>query len=536
VDENPLTATDLETSVARRDRLIYQVNQALQYLQKVTKRRDVYSFSMSSQGRGGYRLLASETLLLDLNARPDKLPGWRCRLRLDMYDEYYFVTLILDQKDSDERVREICDIERELSSGDKKKTSSESRKFLQIYYDEIWVTLDGFIREGLNKFPGRRFTEFRGIVLRELTNPFRQDDFGGDTHKVSKLNSTASSKSRSALRSWIARNATFVSEVLQLKQWAGTTDQDANCVLSELLDGGAIYFSSVRQAHVSSTSVDPPPLRYFILYNGLSKYQLGRLIRRTHVLGELRCAAVLDMELLDEASEGLRSLGNHIDNLLVNKSASLTDDELRSVQVKLNQLASSKISGGLLYRVNRSRYYANTFRERIKEMRVQSLEGWQSYSEFFSRNLYPHFDQIDQIGKRFETLAERVNRLTNARNAEKLNEFETNSLNLVREMNQFNGTMLRIQEIGEWIGVTAFTYYGGHIIANIFREGSKVLGICSMLSEHMAKNCVELGEKPPERFLFFGIAIAFVAALLIKMWWHRKEPSDTTSFTALRRQ
>jgi hypothetical protein len=524
-DDNPLTAIEPGASVFRRDKLIGAVNGALTNMQKGVRPDDIYSFCMSKETANKRRLLISETLLIDLKGTAAELTEWRSRLRLEMYDEYYFVTLILDQTGHQAHPVAIGKIEHQLSSNEKQHIDSE--KFLQTYYHGIWDTVDRFIGDGLNKFPGRRFTEFRGIVLRELTNPFRQDSTAADAHKITKLNPAVSSQSRNLLRSWIARNGDFVSEVLQLKQWAGTTDQDANCVLSELLDGGAIYFSSVRQAHISSTSTDPPPLRYFILYNGLSKYQLGRLIRRTHVLGELRCAAVLDMELLDDASAGLRSLGNQIDDLLVNKSASLSDKQLRSVQEELNRLASSKIPGGLLYRVNRSRYYANTFRERIQEMRVQPLEGWQSYSEFFRRNLYPHFDHIDQIGKRYEALAERVNRLTNARNAEKLNEFETNSLKLVRKMNQFNGTMLRIQEIGEWIGVTAFTYYGGHIIANLFREGPKLLKMCSVVPEDMAEFCSKLGDKPPEHFLFVGIVMAFVAAILLRMWWHRKARETT---------
>jgi hypothetical protein len=517
-DDNPLTAIDSAISVSRRDKLITRVNEALKYLQEETHTDDLYSFCLSTEGRENNRLLVSETLLIDLKTPPKTLSGWRSRLRLDMYDEYYFVTLILDQKDSNDRALHICQIEQRLCSGKKQKVSNA--RFLQTYYHTIWFTLDKFIGEGLRKFPGKRFTEFRGIALRELTNPFRQSGTAGGTHKIHSVDESLGCKSRNLLRAWVTSNDTFVSEVLQLKQSTGAAERDANCVLSELLDGGAIYLSSVRQAPTPATT---PPLRYFILYNGLSKYQLGRLIRRTHVLGELRCAAVLDMELLEEASNGIRSLGNHIDDLLgkKNKSASLTDDELRSVQESLNKLASSKIPGGLLYRVNRSRYYATNFQERIKEMRVRPLEGWQSYSEFFRRNLYPQFDLIDQIGKRYEVLAERVNRLTNARNAEKLNEFENNSLKLVRQMNDFNATMLRIQDLGEWIALTAFTYYGGHIVATLFRA-PEFLGLCSIPPDFIARICLGWTGLSPEFFVFLGMMTAFTIAVGLKMWWPKR--------------
>jgi len=504
-DENPLTATDPTTSTERRDDLIVKLNDALKRLQEHRARGDdIYSFCNSVQTSDKNRLLISETLLIELKTPPPpaQFEGWRLRFRLDMYDEYYFITLILDQRgrESHQRAREICELEDQLSSGHEPATPAQSQQFLNAHYDTIWTQIDGFLARALEQFPGRRFTEFRGIALRELTNPLRRDT--GDTHKISKLSQEASNQSRDLLRAWVARNETFVSEVLQLKQWSGVTDQDANCVLSELLGGGAIYFSSVRQAHVPSATDDPPPLRYFILYNGLSRYQLGRLIRRTHVLGELRCAAVLDFDLLEEASAGLRSLGNHIDNLLVREGASLTDRQLKMIQHLLNRLASSRIPGGLLYRVNRSRLYVNTFQQRIEEMRVSALEGWQSYSEFFRRNLYPQFEQVDQIGKRYEMLAERVNRLTHARNAEKLNDFQN--------------AMIRIQRLGEIIGLAAFTYYGGHILASV------LMVIWKWPCGHN-KTCLDLVEHSRDTLDVTGMVVAACLAVgLYRLWSHRR--------------
>jgi hypothetical protein len=527
--QNPLTAAKMSTSNDRRNNLIIKLNETLADLQRQRATKDVYSFCLHTEAPRLHRLLISETLLIELNIFPEELAnrpelaGWRLRFRLDMYDEYYFVTLILDQKTPGLNATGICDVEQRLSADRQQLGLEETEKFLEAHYAALWTAVDGLIGETLQRLPGSRFTEFRGIALRELTNPLRQPDAAADTHKIAKSNVPLIQESSDFLRTWITRNAEFVSEVLQLNEWAGRAEQDANCVLSELLGGCAIYFSSVRLTHMPSVPTEPLPLRYFILYNGLSKYQLGRLRRRTHVLGELRCAAVLDMDLLDEASTAIRSLGNRIDELLAHGKKTLTESELGSLQAELNRIAFSEIPGGLIYRVNRSRFYASTFLQRIKEMRVQQLEGWQSYSEFFHRNLYPHFEQIDQIGQRYETLAERINLLTNARNAEKLNEFETNSLNLVGQMNTFNAAMVRIQDLGEWIGVTAFTYYGGHIIGTLARQGPGMLGLCSRLEDLVGQNCARLEQSDEENFFFVGMILAFVVAIIVRQWWHHKK-------------
>jgi hypothetical protein len=393
------------------------------------------------------------------------LSPWRARIRVDISFEFYFVTFILDQKRPPARDAPMVRTEEELTQD----TFTNAQQFIDMYYEELWQQFDSFLGDWQSSFPGECFTEFRGMALRDCKNPFYQNPDGkrfNEAFQIPKLDSDLINESRKSLRDWLARNEPFVNELMQLKPASGTVDRDANCVLCELLDGAAIYCSATRQLDDRVTGVKRP-LRYFILYNGLSKYQLGRLIRRAHALGEYRCAAVLDWEKIEKASQRIRALGNNIDRMLSegrggaaapsgmhSESATLTDRQMQSVQSELNKLGDSDINGGLLYRVNRSRYYAGIFRQAILDMRPQKLEGWQTYDEFFRRNLYSHFDEIDEVGKRYEALAERSNRLIHARNAERLNDFQT--------------TMIRIQHLGEIIGLAAFAYYGGHILSTLF--------------------------------------------------------------------
>src|SRR3569832_611734 len=68
-------------------------------------------------------------------------------------------------------------------------------------------------------------------------------------------------------------------------------------------------------------------------------------------------------------------------------------------------------SRGLSYRVARSRYYAEIFERRVKELRIRRLEGFEPYDIFITRTLNGVFNFISTVGTRYSLLAERLSRL-----------------------------------------------------------------------------------------------------------------------------
>jgi hypothetical protein len=64
--------------------------------------------------------------------------------------------------------------------------------------------------------------------------------------------------------------------------------------------------------------------------------------------------------------------------------------------------------GGIQYRINRSRYYAETYRKLLESMRCGNIETWWTYDQFANRSVDPVFRLIDGIGQRLEKLRERL--------------------------------------------------------------------------------------------------------------------------------
>jgi hypothetical protein len=63
---------------------------------------------------------------------------------------------------------------------------------------------------------------------------------------------------------------------------------------------------------------------------------------------------------------------------------------------------STEADYGLLYRVERSRYYVQRFRSTVAQMRILRVEGYQKYDQFVERRLGGSFDFINRLGRRYE--------------------------------------------------------------------------------------------------------------------------------------
>ncbi len=379
-------------------------------------------------------------------------------------------------------------------------------------------------------WPGKPFTEFRGAAI-DIGNGRRSpqqaivEEWAADA-------GIAGRQRRQSLRLCLNRNRDLFRALLEVREASlpGEPDPDVNCVLCEVLDGNAIYGSSLAKVEVGASH---KPLRYFVLSNGLSGYQLGRLLRRLHVLGELRLAAMLDLQKLRRAGIEIRALGNwiiaeqHGEGTADAKSAHGSKGakiDFTKLQQKLIAIAylppppnpsipsqaddkntsqtDPSIAGGLPYRVNRSRSYAQAFKNRVIELRVRRLEGWEPYDLFVQRTLYQEFDFIDAVGRRYEAMEARVQRLTQAQNLGELEEVERD--------------MRHILAIGEIIGWTAFAYYLSRILTEIGEP------LCHKVSALPV--CPWLG-KPHNASFASALAAAVLALLLgiaFKKRWFRK--------------
>ncbi|MFZ1102761.1 MAG: DUF3422 family protein [Hyphomicrobiaceae bacterium] len=87
-----------------------------------------------------------------------------------------------------------------------------------------------------------------------------------------------------------------------------------------------------------------------------------------------------------------------------------TERILVRITLELDNLGRTAI-GGLPYRVSRSRYYADLYRDAVKSLKIGNIATWWSYEQFAHRGMEPALRFIAAVGDRLDKLRDRVQRV-----------------------------------------------------------------------------------------------------------------------------
>lgn len=221
--------------------------------------------------------------------------------------------------------------------------------------------------------------------------------------------------------------------------------------------GRVLYVSALGRLISRKLRKAPEPVIYTLVSVHSSRWQLGRLADRLHELGTLRLAAVRDLQKLMQANEDLRVLRLDL----------LKERKLSEIQSDLLAL-EGKITGGLAYRVERSRYYVGRFQSVCQQLGLGRVEGFQQYDEFVERRLSDKFDLIDKVGVRYDDLRRALR--------------DKERSELQKHLKNQNETTHKLLETAEFIITIPLIYYIGMIIKYLTHiEESKSFLISSML-------------------------------------------------------
>lgn len=295
-----------------------------------------------------------------------------------------------------------------------------------------------------------------------------------------------------------------------------------------VIDGRAFYMSALAPQMPSMPANQRIPLDFIVYVNQrpknsktlVNRWQLGRLIDRLLLLGTLRLCALKEVKLLHEAGQKLAQLDESTQDAREaiakaeaqasalrrraleskargaapkNERLPPTDqpalpeqkpapdgntDELDSLNAKamdliarahqrLNSITHTffdQTGTGLLYRIERSRYYVKQFDDNIKWLRIKRVEGDQPYDQFIKKRLGSEFDFIDRLGIRYERALRSMVTLDQ-------NFLAITQNRLVERANKIDEDIHTIQKWGEFVLLAALVpYYVTHLLVLIFGE------------------------------------------------------------------
>ncbi len=299
--------------------------------------------------------------------------------------------------------------------------------FMEMIYDGFWADhmagLDDpcrFLDSVAQDRPYECVAMFKGIVLRRaedtvqfaehceqmlvdiepeksITKPIiakrflaRTDGSGGTSAVSTEMLTSGNFRN---LQDLLNRHPGFFTRILGFRSRShALTDrsrdyQGGNAILCGFLDGLAVFGSSFGRE--ASDGVTMPEVRYFLLYDGPSRNQLARLVRRVHNCGENRIFALIDRAQMLEAAEELRAVLRQLEDLNSRRATTLAQVRRITLQVETQ---TRRVRGGLRFRIARSEYYWSTLQDRIRTLRGRRIIGWQTYEEFIGRIFRPQVE------------------------------------------------------------------------------------------------------------------------------------------------
>ena len=269
--------------------------------------------------------------------------------------------------------------------------------------------------------------------------------------------------------------------------------QKYECTANYVMDGRGLYISTLGPQDPEWPDERIIPVEY-ILYvqqgdtsdssvRAVNSWQLGRFIDRLHLFGTVRLAALKYFRQLIEVGASLSRFDPVVTKArkAVEKYRKTTPAKIKkfnkrahrkfaAITEEFNRASATK--SGILYRIERSRYYSDQFTKHVHVLRIVPIEGYQPYNKFVERRLGAAYDFIDRLGVRYERAASSL--------------FGLDQYYITTQTNLLGERIGEIQAVGEIVLFFALVpYYLGSIVEDI--------------SEHIIKTFPNLTEKSNDK-------------------------------------
>jgi Protein of unknown function (DUF3422) len=420
-----------------------------------------------------------------------KWQGLQIATRCEIHDEFVTFTCFAEfdeaaRASADDQLNQNFRIAYEYFNK-KDKSAFEVEAIRDFLFRQFWTLFSDYItkfepvRKAIDSF-GKTdvFADFRGLILSDSVIKFADD-------------SSAFNTSKPPTWGYLARETLL--PILKLPK--GARLRNYECAMNYLLDGRAFYMSALAPQLPEVEINERIPLEYIVYapqnlvdrngYQiGVNKRQLGRVVNNLHVAGTARLAALKNVRELHWVSSGLARIDETLQKAKDQVAGFAPDvpsdeDYVQKAHTELNKITRTFLDTtkvGLLYRIERSRYYVNQFQNTAKHLRIKRLEGNQRYDEFVERRLGAEFDFIDRLGRRYERTTGSLagvdqgyllaqTKETQERVA-KIAEYQSNVL---KQTETTQDRVAKIQEWGEFALLAALIpYYLTHLLEPVIVE------------------------------------------------------------------
>jgi uncharacterized membrane-anchored protein len=241
--------------------------------------------------------------------------------------------------------------------------------------------------------------------------------------------------------------------------------------VSRVLDDSAVVAGDFR--------IDPAGhMRFAAFVNPeTGSRRIGRIVQRLCEIETYRAMSMLGFSRARSLSPTIGSLDTHLSEIMVEMTGSSVPAEqtlshLLTVSAELEAMAARAA-----FRFGATGAYEALVNQRIKLLREERLEGFQTFSEFMLRRYEPAMRTVKSTEGRLVTLADRARRAGELLRTRVDVERSAQNQALLESMDRRADTALRLQHTVEGLSVVAISYYAVSLAAYAIYPLAGALGL-----------------------------------------------------------
>ncbi len=231
---------------------------------------------------------------------------------------------------------------------------------------------------------------------------------------------------------------------------------------ASIADGAARAFTDFRVDERGFT-------RVLVIDSALTPAHAGRVVQRLIEVEVYRMVAMLAFPLAHTSAAELDRVEAALGTLVARLEAAPVQEE-PALLGEVSRLAGTveRIAASVGFRFGAAHAYHALVRQRGTELRQQRLPGLQTLTAFLERRFDPAMAFCESVGRRIESVAERIARASALLRTRVEIERERHNQELLATMNRRARLQLHLQQTVEGLSVAAITYYGAGIAHYLF--------------------------------------------------------------------
>lgn len=226
--------------------------------------------------------------------------------------------------------------------------------------------------------------------------------------------------------------------------------------------------------------------RILVRNKSMSAHQAGRLIQRLIEIGTYYLFALVALPIARDVSGRLKTIDGSLAHLTLGMGQLAKDREEESTGVeheadllrRLTKLSTDieALSTMTAFRFGAADAYYALVQARVRELREDRVEGYQTIDEFLERRLAPAMRTCESVSARIADLSRRATRTANLMRTRVDVTIQAQNQDLLASMNRRARLQLRLQETVEGLSVAAISYYAVGLISYLVK-GLPALGL-----------------------------------------------------------